>query len=305
MLIVTYILRLLIVGGGETLQAPKRKPKYASIASDFAIFHHYDERISKAGPHQHDFYEIFLFLSGEISYIVGDIKYKIYPGDIALINAGVTHYPIINDEQKVYNRMVLWIKKEYLDSLCTDETDLRTCFAAETSLRIITPDVTTYGKIKAAFDYLYQHYSMEFYGKDIMLRSYLEQLLVLINGINMHFNVLFETDHIEQDLLIDSVLNYISRNFQNDLSLDHIAERFYLNKYHLNRRFRKYTGVTMYKFITEKRLEYAKVLIVRGIPITEVYKHCGFGDYCNFYRLFKHKYGISPKHYFTTAFKEE
>ncbi|TNJ63225.1 helix-turn-helix domain-containing protein [Paenibacillus hemerocallicola] len=287
------------------MDIPKRKPRYASISSDFMIFHHYDERISKAGPHRHDFHEIFLLLSGEVSYVVDDRKYKMYPGDMLLIHAGVTHYPIINDDRKVYNRMVLWIKKDYLNSLCTEETDLRSCFTADSSIRIITPDVTTYGSIKAAFDYLYQHVHMDFYGKDIMLRSYLEQLLVLINGINRHFSVLFETDDIEKDLLIDSVLNYISRNFQNDLSLDQIAERFYLNKYHLNRRFRKFTGVTMYKFITEKRLEYAKVLIVRGIPITEVYKHCGFGDYCNFYRLFKNKFGISPKRYFAIAFQEE
>lgn len=284
---------------------PVLKPKYASIASNFQIFHYYDERIDKAGPHQHDFYEIFMFLSGEVSYIVNDMKYKISPGDILLINAGETHYPLISDERKVYNRMVLWIKKDYLESLCTDETDLCSCFTTATKIRQITPDVTTYGQIKAAFDYLYQNSNMDFYGKDVMLRSHLEQLLVLINGINMNFSMLFQTENMEQDLLIDSVLNYISRNFQNDLSLDHIAERFYLNKSHLNRRFRKYTGVTIYKFIIEKRLEYAKILIARGIPITEVYKHSGFGDYCNFYRLFKNKFGISPKRFYTMTFNEE
>ncbi|WP_159888453.1 helix-turn-helix transcriptional regulator [Paenibacillus puerhi] len=281
------------------------KPKYASISTNFKIFHYYDERIDKAGPHQHDFYEIFFFLSGEVTYIVNDVKYKIHPGDILLINAGETHYPIVNDAHKVFNRMVLWINKDFLNELCTEETDLRSCFTADSKIRLITPDVTTYDHIKAAFDYLYQNSNMDFYGKDVMLRSYLEQLLVQINSINMHFNMLFQTENMEQDLLIDSVLNYISRNFQNDLSLDHIAERFYLNKYNLNRRFRKYTGITMYKFIIEKRLEYAKVLIVRGIPITEVYKHCGFGDYCNFYRLFKNKFGISPKQYYSIAFKEE
>lgn len=276
-----------------------------TISSNFEIYHYYDEAIKKAGPHQHDFYELFLFLSGEVSYVVDDLKYRIYPGDILLINAGVTHYPLLNDERNIYNRMVLWIKKDFLDSLCTEETDLRSCFTSDSKIRLITPDVTMYGKIKSAFDYLYQNANMDFYGKDIMLRSHLEQLLVLINGINMNFSILFQTDNMEKDLLIDSVLNYISRNFQNDLSLDRIAERFYLNKSHLNRRFRKYTGITIYKFVIEKRLEYAKVLIVRGIPITEVYKHCGFGDYCNFYRLFRHKFGISPKQYYTSAYKEE
>jgi hypothetical protein len=59
---------------GRTMDIPKRKPRYASISSDFMIFHHYDERISKAGPHRHDFHEIFLLLSGEISYVVDDRK---------------------------------------------------------------------------------------------------------------------------------------------------------------------------------------------------------------------------------------
>ncbi|RKN66079.1 AraC family transcriptional regulator [Paenibacillus ginsengarvi] len=47
-----------------------------------------------------------------------------------------------------------------------------------------------------------------------------------------------------------------------------------------------------------------KTAVLRGLPITEG-KHCGFGDYCNFYRLFKNKLGMSPKQYFAVALKED
>ena len=38
-----------------------------------------------------------------------------------------------------------------------------------------------------------------------------------------------------------------------------------------------------------------------GLPPTDVYQHCGFGDYSNFYRAFKAEYGISPKDFSGTA----
>ena len=37
------------------------------------------------------------------------------------------------------------------------------------------------------------------------------------------------------------------------------------------------------------------------VPATDVYQHCGFGDYSNFYRAFKAEYGISPKDFSGTA----
>ena len=38
-----------------------------------------------------------------------------------------------------------------------------------------------------------------------------------------------------------------------------------------------------------------------GLPPTDVYQHCGFGDYSNFYRAFTAEYGISPKDFSGTA----
>ena len=34
------------------------------------------------------------------------------------------------------------------------------------------------------------------------------------------------------------------------------------------------------------------------MPIKEVYHHCGFGDYSNFFKVFKREYGLTPKQYY-------
>ena len=34
------------------------------------------------------------------------------------------------------------------------------------------------------------------------------------------------------------------------------------------------------------------------MPIREVYHHCGFGDYSNYFRSFKKEYECTPKQYY-------
>ena len=91
------------------------------------------------------------------------------------------------------------------------------------------------------------------------------------------------------------MLNYINDHYHEELSLDLLASRFFVNKYHLSHEFNRLVGTSIYRYVIQKRLVIAKQMLSDGLPPTDVYQHCGFGDYSNFYRAFKAEYGISPK----------
>ena len=76
---------------------------------------------------------------------------------------------------------------------------------------------------------------------------------------------------------------------------------FFVNKYHLSHEFNRLVGTSIYRYVIQKRLVIAKQMLSDGLPPTDVYQHCGFGDYSNFYRAFKAEYGISPKDFSGTA----
>lgn len=103
---------------------------------------------------------------------------------------------------------------------------------------------------------------------------------------------------IEYDKQIEEIINYIKENLQEDLSIDTLSSKFFINKYYLMHKFKSQTGYTLHKYIQQKRLAFSKSLIIKGYKITEIYLKCGFGDYSSFIRAFKKAYGISPKDYY-------
>ena len=90
------------------------------------------------------------------------------------------------------------------------------------------------------------------------------------------------------------MLHYISRHVNEELTLDGLAERFYVCKYHLSHTFTKEVGVSLHRYITLRRLLMARQLLSTGMAAGQVSSTCGFSDYTSFYRAFKAEYGISP-----------
>ena len=97
--------------------------------------------------------------------------------------------------------------------------------------------------------------------------------------------------------VVPQVLRYINEHYTDPLSLELLSSKFFVSKYHLSHEFNRVVGTSVYRYIVQKRLVIAKQMLAGGVAPTDVYRHCGFGDYANFYRAFKAEYHISPKQY--------
>ena len=98
--------------------------------------------------------------------------------------------------------------------------------------------------------------------------------------------------------LMDRIIAYIEENLNEDISLAALSSMFFISKYHLSREFKKYTNVTIHRYIKLKRLIRAKERILQNERITDVSAECGFGDYSNFFRAFKNEYEMTPKQFY-------
>ena len=104
--------------------------------------------------------------------------------------------------------------------------------------------------------------------------------------------------------VVAEVLHYINEHYPDELSLDLLSAKFFISKYHLSHEFHRLVGTSVYRYIIQKRLVIAKQMLANGVAPTDVYGHCGFGDYANFYRAFKAEYHISPKQFLGRAGNE-
>lgn len=260
----------------------------------FEIFHYREAKPETVSVHHHDFYEIYFFLSGEVSYWTEGKIYQLQPGDFLLMSPMELHYPIVQPGS-VYERVVLWIDRNYLASISTAEVDLTTCFHTHlhNHINILRSSALMRSRVQELMDLLNREaYGHEF-GQLLYAQSLLTLLLLEINRIANREEkavVLQETPN-----LVSQIASYINNHCHEEISLERLAKEFYVSKYYLAHEFSKQTGTSIYRYVILKRLMNAKEMIAAGHMPGEVYKYCGFHNYTNFYRAFKAEYGISPR----------
>ena len=273
-------------------------PRQHMIRPTYEIYHTRDDYPHDVALHHHDFYEMYLFLSGNVDYVIESRHYQVSPGDILLISPNELHQPMFGRERQPYERIVLWINRAFLEQFTVIGTELSRCFdrAAQTHANLLRTDPMNLERMVALLDYVQKEAESQEFGSAMAADTLLIQALIILNRMAERGSESAEIKD-KSGTVVGQVLTYINEHYHEDLSLDQLANRFYISKYHLSREFNRLVGTSVYRYIIQKRLVMAKQMLGQGIPSSEVYQHCGFGDYSNFYRSFKAEYQISPKEY--------
>lgn len=90
---------------------------------------------------------------------------------------------------------------------------------------------------------------------------------------------------------------FIDTNFEKDLNLDVLSDVKSTSKYHLQRLFKRYYGLTPRQYLIDKRIEQSKKNLKKGMTVTETCFAVGFESLGSFSKLFKTKTGKSPSRY--------
>ena len=271
----------------------------------FEIFHYRDNSPEEVALHHHDFYEVYFFISGSVSYNIETRSYRLSPGDMLLISPHELHQPVFSGETQNYERIVLWVNAAFLRQLGAVEQEVTRCFdpCRPEHTNLIRPD----GVSREILNYLLQQLIREQeepgFASELYSLSLLAQILVLVNRIAQRMGREAEPRD-NADSVVYRVVGYIGEHYNEDLSLDFLANQFFISKYHLSREFGRVMGTSVHRYIIQKRLIMARQMMAAGRPTSEVYQHCGFGDYSNFYRAFKSEYQTSPRQYLEELKKE-
>lgn len=252
------------------------------------------ESTSMIAPHV--FFKIIFFLEGDVNYTIGDQRYDLIPGDI-LIAPRYTSYYSHSPSRQQYRRLVIWFTSELLDSI--DPSGAVKEFFEDIDRQRGTCFHFTHSNQNKIFNEAFHLASERDYAKpfnDTMAYALISLVLI---GIYRAATAAETEDNEDSDAskLVDSVVRYINENLQNDLSLDNIAEKFFISKFHLERIFKKKMTVTVHNYIIQRRLTLARQKLYDGASPTKIYKNCGFSNYATFYRAFQKMYNTTPKQF--------
>ena len=264
----------------------------------FEVFHYRDGTMQEVALHHHDFYEIYFFLSGSVSYNIESRSYRLSPGDVLLISPQELHQPIFSPEKQNYERIVLWLNTSFMQQMGVPGQDLTQCFdtSKPEHANLIRPDGVTRELMNYLVQQLLREQDSDDFAAEIYCLSLLAQLMVLVNRAALRAGQGPE-NRDNADSTVYRILTYINDHYNEELNLDFLANKFFISKYHLSREFGRVVGTSVHRYILQKRLIMARQMMASGRPTSEVYQHCGFGDYSNFYRAFKKEYQISPREY--------
>ncbi|MCP3923192.1 MAG: AraC family transcriptional regulator [Desulfobacterales bacterium] len=116
------------------------------------------------------------------------------------------------------------------------------------------------------------------------------------------FNVFSITENIvdnkdSKNLTVEPLKDYIDLNFKEEIRLDDLTEITNENKFKIIREFNKKYRLTPHAYLINKRIEYAKDLLLAGSSVAETAVSSGFFDQSHFIKTFRNFIGVNPIDY--------
>ena len=260
------------------------------LHEDFRPFHLRGAMEESVDWHYHTFHKIIEFLGGESGYGVEGKQYLLQPGDLVLVPQGCIHRPEA-EPNAPYERRILYLSPEFLRR-AGGSCDLAACFdrAREEFRFVVHPADGTGGAQLAALEHAERE---DAFGRELLAQSLLFQFLIGLNRA-MADDLLQYAKPAAYDRKIESILRYLSEHLTEPVSIDDLAARFFVSKYHMMRQFRAQTGYTIHGYLTGKRLMFARAMIAAGTPVLQASEESGFGDYSAFLRAYRKQFGAAP-----------
>ena len=269
---------------------PLTYEKRGYLNENFRLFHLADGNHQEIAYHYHTFHKIIILLAGRADYAIEGERYALQPGDYVLVGRGSIQKPIV-ERSDFYERAILYISPDYLQKLRCDDSDLETCFhKAQEDFRYVY-HTGSGDRVRELFTLLEQSQQEEGFGVSLLRQALFTQLMVEVNRISLAGDTVSAA---AGDSKVVAILQYLNAHLTEGLTIDELAARFYISKYHMMRRFREETGYTIHNYVTEKRLLLAQQLLEQGITPGETALRCGYQEYSTFARAYKKQFGHTP-----------
>lgn len=230
--------------------------------------------------HTHEEHEVYVNISGDVSFMVENTIYPINAGDIILTRPHEGHHCIYNSDARHRHFWILFsgLNKE----LCTPFYNREK--GENNRLSLNTEDYKEFTEccqslLKGDMEKVKENY-------------FISKFLYLLSNA---------TPKVSDNSLLSqtttSALTYIAAHFKEAITVKQIAKECFCTVNTLERKFKKELGINPAKYLFNKRLENACKQLHEGKLVQEACEESGFPDYAHFISAFKREIGVTPLQY--------
>ncbi len=233
-------------------------------------------------PHIHDTPELYILTEGSACFAVENRLYQLTAGDIIVSRPNEIHNCILT-ENSVHQHLCFWFDPTFslLDRI------LESCASAGNR---ISPSPEAKKRLLALYEELSLASKEEKHRKEYaLICQILYEIEEGIGEENGTVPVLPE--------VLSQILQDINENFATIESLSYFTEKYYLSPSTLGRLFRTHLHTSPRSYLETKKLAHSRILLRKGKSVTEACAGAGFTDVSGYIRLFRRRFGITPREY--------
>ena len=257
----------------------------------------FDENANKKKSHYHDHYEIFYFIGDTMAYFIDDRPIKLEKYDLLLIPPQTYHRSTYFDNTN-QERLIISFSVDFFDLIGNDDSKQKTIKVFDRYwLRIVDSKIRTqiYNTMMNIAQVIKTNQPTGSIRAQLLLYELLLHLEEIIDDVPADNSREMLTP-LEKN--IHDIVSYINKQYMKKITLDDIANRFYISKYYLCRAFKQIIGLSVIDFINAKRLsEVALLLQNTDKTISQISASVGFSSQAFFIKKFKKTYGETPSEY--------
>jgi YesN/AraC family two-component response regulator len=270
--------------------------QYSNDKGSFSVS--YRKALSHHMPtnHFHSTYEIFYLLSGKREFFIKDRTIVMNAGDVIIISPHILHRTT-NTELPQHERLIVNVHEHEITGMNESYMDiLEPLF--EKDYIIVKCSELDQPAVKALAYRIMQEVQERKPGFEMFAQTVILQLLIICcRHVKQNSSEPLEFPSPMHER-ISEMVRYINNHYMEKLSLDLLAETFYVSPYYVSRFFKEATGFTFVEYLNSVRIKEAKKLLLHSaMKVNLISKKVGFGSVTHFGRVFKLVTGRSPLFY--------
>lgn len=220
----------------------------------------------KLASHSHRNHELIIVLDGELGVEIQEVTRHARAGEMLWYPAGVPHREWSNPQTPAETLFIAWTWPDAPAIWPIQQYDHR-------------------GRITELSRWLYAEREMQTAVRQVTVNPFLHAILAEYERLATY----------KDDPLVTGTRAYIRQHLAKSLTLDELAARVSLSKFHFVRRYKTLTGRTPMEDARHIRLQAARdLLLTTALPLKEIGPQVGLGDEYRLCRLFRKHFHTTP-----------
>lgn len=233
-------------------------------------------------PHLHESIEMIFVTEGCVELGVGQELFHLEKGDFGIVFPNIIHHYQVFGTGR--NRAIYLFAKP----------TLFTSYVEDLQNRCPKVPVIKKENLSSDIEYVINQFVKQEEYNGSLAKAYMQIILVHV-FTDME---IISKESVGTDDIIYNAVEYVAKNFRNEITLEKMAYDLCVSKYVLSRMFAKTFHSNFSKYVNGIRLNYAQAILQDSKEaITRIALDCGFESQRTFNRVFKERYKMTPREF--------